>query len=120
MRVDAYLTPCSILSQMPGYLVWGYWISVFHWYLEPIAVSNFQGRAIHCTASQFIQVPITLPNGTVATQPFCAITSGNQLLQMFDLVIDRLWVGPAVLFGMSFGFLVLTMLGLRILKPIQR
>ena len=105
---------------MPGYLVWGYWISAFHWYLEPVSVSNFQGRAIHCSASQFVQVPITLPDGTVVTQPFCPITSGNQLLASLDLVISRLWVGPAVLFGMFLGFLILTMLGLRILKPIQR
>jgi len=109
-----------IHSRMPGYLVWGYWISFVHWYLESVSVSNFQGRRVHCTESQFTQVPITLPTGQVVSQPYCPITSGNQLLHSLDLVTKRLMVGPAVLFGLFLGFVILTMVGLRVLKPIQR
>ena len=125
---------------MPKYFVWGYWISFFHWFLcvpplclcvcvwlqlthsysEPLSVNNFAGRVVHCSASQFLQIPITLASGETVHKPFCPVTSGDQVLNALDVSKSRKWVGVGVLFGIYAAFVVLTIVGLRILRPIKR
>jgi ABC-type multidrug transport system ATPase subunit/ABC-type multidrug transport system permease subunit len=100
--------------------IWSYWISVIHWYLEPVVVNNFRGVTLYCTDNQLVPVEVSLANGSTAVRQFCPLTSGDQFLASFDMNKNLLWPDIAVLWGYCFVFSTIYFVALRYINWTKR
>eukprot|EP01099_Mayorella_cantabrigiensis_P001614 TRINITY_DN1723_c0_g2_i3.p1 TRINITY_DN1723_c0_g2~~TRINITY_DN1723_c0_g2_i3.p1 ORF type:complete len:1322 (-),score=259.68 TRINITY_DN1723_c0_g2_i3:116-4081(-) len=83
-------------GSMPSFWLWLYWISPARYAFEAYAITEFQGSDLTCDEDELVPSsddPITwepCPYGFNGTQS-CAFTSGDDLLEFYDMSSDGGW-----------------------------
>lgn len=82
--------------------------------LEVLMANEFDGLDLHCSGSEYTQVPIASLPGT--TKAYCPITTGDQYLATVGFSSDNMLRDSMLLLGFYFIFLFITCSLVKFLK----
>ncbi|XP_004349233.2 ATP-binding cassette transporter [Capsaspora owczarzaki ATCC 30864] len=105
------------LESMSWVWRWFAYINYLFYAVEALTVNEFRGIDLECTGGA--AVPIVNPYNSTEVNYFCAINSGDDLLNQFNLA-DRLWGDFGILVGFYAAFAALVLLGLRYYSALKR
>jgi len=104
-------------NNIPDYWIWAHYLSFLSYIIEALLVNELNDLTFHCRPSEFVQVPI---NGTGLFKDYCRYTSGQDILEQFDLEEHMMWWDVLILVGFYIFFVTLCVLGLKFIKNIKR
>jgi len=109
----------------PNFMIWAYWISLLRYNLEGIVVNEFVGYdstgvTLHCANNEYINVPVSLGNGSSAVKQFCPYTNGLSFIHSFGMYQAMWWPDAGVIYGSLTLLLILQTLGLRFVNYQRR
>ncbi|KAL6062120.1 ABC2 type transporter superfamily protein [Balamuthia mandrillaris] len=100
---------------IPGYWKWAHYLDLNTFSLESLMIVQFRDTDIYCSEDELVYIPV---NGTM--EPYCSLSTGNQLLDSLGMDEDYLWRDVGVSVALYGFFILCNALALRFVNPIQR
>ncbi len=102
-------------QNIPVFMRWLTYISFPRYFINSVAVNEYTGTTYYCDPP--LEIPI---NGTNSTLPYCGMTTGQQVIEAFDLQPYLKWAGIGILFGYYLLFAAIYILALQFINHIRR
>eukprot|EP00999_Lentomonas_sp_LEN2_P000744 NODE_173_length_2004_cov_14.973895_g149_i0.p1 GENE.NODE_173_length_2004_cov_14.973895_g149_i0~~NODE_173_length_2004_cov_14.973895_g149_i0.p1 ORF type:complete len:601 (+),score=114.99 NODE_173_length_2004_cov_14.973895_g149_i0:136-1938(+) len=93
------------LENIPVWISWLKWISLFKYGFELIAINEFAGAPFHCDDDEYLTVGMG--------QQICPVTDGDQVLDNLSIDPDVFYTNFAILGGIILGFHLLSLITLK-------
>jgi len=105
----------------PNFMIWAYWISLLRYNLgTELTRYDSTGVTLHCANNEYINVPVSLGNGSSAVKQFCPYTNGLSFIHSFGMYQAMWWPDAGVIYGSLTLLLILQTLGLRFVNYQRR
>ncbi|KAL6066653.1 ATP-binding cassette transporter snq2 [Balamuthia mandrillaris] len=106
---------------IPDYWIWAHYIDLNTYPFESLSIVQFQDKDLYCDDDELVPVPVFDPaTNTTSIKPYCAYTSGNEVLDMFEFEEENLWRNIGIVAGMWVFFIICNALALRYVKAVKR
>jgi len=102
---------------IPVWWIWGYWSSYIQYGIQSLTIDQLQGMKFSCP-NNVGAVKVPLQDGTF--QFYCQFTSGDDIMNQFDMNPNLKWGGAGAVYGFYFLFIILALLGLRFVNHSKR
>jgi len=103
-------------SRIPNWWIWVYWISFQQYTLHPLVLDQYQGVEFYCPNNRGA---VAVPVGN-STEYYCPVTSGEDIVRMYDLIPEIKWPAIGALYGYYFIFLIISLLALKFVNHLKR
>mmetsp|Transcript_1994 Transcript_1994/g.5290 ORF Transcript_1994/g.5290 Transcript_1994/m.5290 type:complete len:1447 (-) Transcript_1994:184-4524(-) len=112
---SGYLIP---RSSVPPWFIWAYWISPMRYAFEAIAINEFYGLVFSCTPEELLPPDPSIPESV----KICPISTGEAYATNvlgLSSGYEWYWYNIAALVGFIFLFLLVSSIGMLLIKPTE-